>query len=89
METEKHYCKINEYAIITIYIHMSLWHVSIMFIHYVYPPPPLLLSTMHLEIENQKANNTFCIASSAEKRREDWKEKQVDKNTPFYSPFRT
>ena len=85
METEKHYmyCLINENAFIISYImYLALFY----YVFVMYSP---LLSTMRWEIENQKANNTFFIVSSAEKRRGDWKGKQVDKNTQFYSNFRT
>ena len=80
METENHYCIINEYALI------CLWHFSIMFSN-VSPPPP----TTYYALGNRESESKqyFCIVSSAEKRRGDWKEKQVDKNTQFYSNFRT
>ena len=46
------------------FTYICILHFSIMFSH-VAPPP---LRTMHWEIENQQANNTFFIVSSAEKR---------------------
>ena len=80
METENHYCIINEYA-------FCLWHFSIMFSNVPPPPPP----TTYYALGNRESESKqyFCIVNSAEKRRGDWKEKQVDKNIQFYSNFRT